>query len=110
MWTWPSGSCERLSGPVSIEDVAGKLDISARSFQLAFRTVREKTPTDMLRRLRLDQARGLLMSAGEAPRVTDVALSCGMTHFGRFTQACRIRFGESPFKTLARLNHGIDAP
>jgi transcriptional regulator GlxA family with amidase domain len=35
-------------------------------------------------------------------RIASIALNCGFTHFGRFAQSYKDRFGESPSQT-ARL-------
>ncbi len=93
---------ERLSEQLSVEELAEDTGISPRSLQTAFKTVRGSTPTQALRQLRLNHARELLMSADETPRVTDVALSCGISHFGRFAEAYKRRFGESPSETALR--------
>jgi AraC-like DNA-binding protein len=100
---------ERLADALSVEDLAMELDVSPRSLQAAFRTVRGRTPTEVLRQLRLDRAREMLMTAGESPRVTDVALACGMTHFGRFAHAYRLRFGEVPSETAIRAKSAGEA-
>jgi AraC-like DNA-binding protein len=94
---------ERLSEPLSTEDLATAVGVSLRSLQSAFSTIRGKPPRDVLRQMRLDHARELLMGEGETPKVTEVALSCGMSHFGRFSHAYRLRFGENPSETRARL-------
>jgi transcriptional regulator GlxA family with amidase domain len=94
---------ERLSEPLSTEDLATEVGVSLRSLQSAFSTIRGKPPRDVLRQMRLDHARELLMGEGETPKVTEVALSCGMSHFGRFSHAYRLRFGENPSETRARL-------
>jgi AraC-like DNA-binding protein len=93
---------ERLSEPLSTEDLATEVGVSLRSLQSAFSTIRGMPPRDVLRQMRLDHARELLVAAGEPPKVTEVALSCGMAHFGRFSQAYRLRFGENPSETRAR--------
>lgn len=100
----------RLSEPLSTEDLAREVGVSPRSLQSAFSTVRGKPPRDVLRHLRLDHARALLMAPGDAPRVTEVALACGLAHFGRFSHAYRQRFGEKPSETRARAKSGEDVP
>lgn len=95
---------EHLSEPLSTEDLATELGVSLRSLQTAFSTIRGMPPRDVLRQMRLDHARELLLTAGEPPKVTEVALACGMAHFGRFSHAYRLRFGENPSQTRARSN------
>jgi AraC-like DNA-binding protein len=94
---------ERLSEPLSTEELATEVGVSLRSLQSAFSAVRGMPPRDVLRQMRLDHARKLLTAAGEPPKVAEVALSCGMEHFGRFSNAYRLRFGENPSETRARL-------
>jgi AraC-like DNA-binding protein len=94
---------ERLSEPLSTEDLAAEVGVSLRSLQSAFSTIRGMPPRDVLREMRLNHARELLVAEGEPLRVTEVALSCGMAHFGRFSHAYRLRFGENPSETRARI-------
>jgi AraC-like DNA-binding protein len=100
----------RLSEPLSTEDVATEVGVSVRSLQSAFSTIRGKPPRDVLRQMRLDHARELLMAAGDTPKVTEVALSCGIAHFGRFSDAYRRRFGENPSDTRKRFKPDANAP
>jgi AraC-like DNA-binding protein len=94
----------RLSEALSTEELATEVGVSVRSLQSAFSTIRGKPPRHVLRQMRLDHARELLMGQDEPepPNVTEVALSCGMSHFGRFSHAYRLRFGENPSETRVR--------
>jgi transcriptional regulator GlxA family with amidase domain len=56
-----------------------------------------------LRRFRLDRAHELLCSADpETTSVTDVAMTCGLRHLGRFAAEHHDRYGETPSQTLHR--------
>lgn len=87
-----------LDQPLTVEDIARAAGISPRGLQLSFRQCRGTTPMGFWRDLRLARARSDLQS-GDV-RVTDVALRWGFTHFGRFSETYRARFGESPRDTL----------
>jgi len=47
-------------------------------------------------------ARRELSTAGAQKSVTEVAVHDGFTHLGRFTEAYRRAYGESPSETLRR--------
>ena len=56
-----------------------------------------------LRRFRLDRAHELLCSAEpETTSVTEVAMTCGLRHLGRFAAEHHDRYGETPSQTLHR--------
>ena len=92
----------RHDEPIAIADVAAAIGVSIRSLQLAFRERRQRSPRDVLNQVRLEAARARLTAAGPEDRVTDLALACGFTHFGRFAVAYREAFGERPSDTLRR--------
>lgn len=87
-----------LDQPLTIEAIASAAGISPRGLQLAFRQHRGATPLGFWRDQRLARAHGdLLAGAGS---VTDVALRWGFSHFGRFAESYRARYGLSPRDTL----------
>lgn len=89
--------------PMSILQVAERLDVSLRSLQLAFAEVHDGlSPRDVLNRIRLEKARQRLLRADAAAQVTTVAMDSGFFHLGRFSQAYARAFGEKPSETLAR--------
>lgn len=83
--------------PLSIANIASELRCSMRSLQAAFHETGHVNPQEMLAGIRLDAVRIKLLS-GKAS-VTESALGCGITHLGRFGQAYRRRYGESPYET-----------
>ena len=87
-----------LRRPLTIEEVAAAAGISARGLQLAFRQWRGTTPLGWWRDRRLEAAHADLM-AGQTS-VTDTALAWGFTHFGRFAESYRARYGIPPSETL----------
>lgn len=88
--------------PVSVDDLAEVAGVSVRSLQAAFRLARDCTPMQALHDRRLRAARDALRSPEPGATVTRVAMDCGFFHLGRFAQAYRQAFGESPSATLAQ--------
>ncbi len=90
-----------LDRPIDLDDVARSSGVSTRALQKGFRDFRDTTPMNFLRDARLDHAHRDLQSAAPGLTVTDVALRWGFSHFGRFAQVYRGRYGCSPSETLA---------
>lgn len=87
---------ERLT-MVEIAEAAG---CSVRSLQTGFQAAHGVTPGEYLSQLRLDRARDMLLAARPGTSVTEVALSNGFSHLGRFSTAFAARFGERPVEML----------
>jgi len=96
-----------LDQPLAIEDVAAAAGVGVRSLQMAFRRFRDGTPMGFLRRARLERAHADLQAARPGTTVTDVATRWGFAHFGRFAQAYRARYGQSPSRTLQDARAGF---
>lgn len=88
-------------GHVTVAEVAKAAGVSAHTLFAAFRAHRGCSPMEFLRARRFDWARARLLASPTAS-VTEVALSCGFEHLGRFSIGYRKRFGESPRETLSR--------
>ena len=84
--------------PITVDDVAGASFISTRGLQYAFHRALDITPTDALRRARLDGARRDLQN-GEGASVRAIARRWGFSHPSRFTAAYREAYGEAPSLT-----------
>jgi AraC-like DNA-binding protein len=93
---------ENASQPLSLGQLASVGGVSARSLQYAFRVSRGYTPTEFLRRVRLERARDDLARTEDPQTVTLVAMRWGFLHLGRFAMEYRRRFHESPSETLRR--------
>jgi AraC-like DNA-binding protein len=93
---------DRFDEALTVAGLAGELGVSLRSLQLAFQTVFGECPRARLTRIRLDKARERLRLAPDDAQVTAIALDCGFTHLGRFSEVYRRTFGERPSDTLAR--------
>jgi len=91
---------ENVATISQIAEIARACGISTRTLEDAFRRVRHRTPVRVLNDLRLEEARRLLNSAAGPDTVTEAALCCGITHFGRFAQSYRRLYGEKPSETL----------
>lgn len=91
-----------LESPIALHDVAAAAGCSVRSLQLGFRRFRDTTPLAAIRQARLAAVRDALRDAGPGDTVTDLALRFGFTNPGRFAQAYRTAFGESPSETRGR--------
>lgn len=89
--------------PVTLRDLAGIAGVSERTLQAGFRRFRQTTPMEYLRDYRLDLAhQGLLAGAVGGRSVTDIALTCGFNHLGKFAKCYRARFDETPSETRRR--------
>jgi AraC-like DNA-binding protein len=81
-------------------DLSRAAGVSLRTLFAAFRTYRGMTPMTYVKGIRLDKARYLLLNPQESQRgVTDIALSCGLSHLSRFARDYRARFGQLPSQT-----------
>ena len=92
-----------LSAPVSLAEVAEASGVCVRTLSRAFRKRHGLGPMGFLRHRRLEAARhDLLVAERDGMSVTEVALSYGFRHLGRFAVDYRQAFGESPSETLRR--------
>ena len=89
-------------GPgVTVTAMAGGVGLSVRQLQWVVRQRLGMTPIELLREVRLDRARDLLVAAQpDSVTVAHVAHVCGFVHLGRFSMQYRHRFGESPSSSL----------
>lgn len=81
--------------PITIDDVARASFISTRGLQYAFRRALDTTPTEALRRARLEGARRDI-ERGEHASVRAVARRWGFSHPSRFIAAYRAAYGTTP--------------
>jgi AraC-like DNA-binding protein/tetratricopeptide (TPR) repeat protein len=86
----------------SVRELAAAAGVSGRTLQRQFQIFFGKTPHVALRDLRFECARRELLQGLPGSKVMDVALRCGLPHFGRFATEYRRRYGETPSKTLKR--------
>jgi TolB-like protein len=85
-----------------VADLVSHCGVSERTLRKHFRAFMGVSPLDYWRRLRLAAAREALLKGADGSSITEVAARFGFTHFGRFSQLYRRRFGETPSATLQR--------
>ncbi len=86
---------------VHIEDLCRVTGVGARTMQRCFRKYFDMPVSTYLKTVRLDSARRELLSAHSSEvTVTDIAMTNGCTHLGRFSVAFREQFGVSPREAL----------
>lgn len=86
--------------PLMIEDIAQACGVSVRSVFERFKRQRGVSPLTVLRNVRLDNARRLLLAGDNQQSVIDIAFRCGFSSLGHFAKRYRERFGELPSATL----------
>lgn len=91
--------------PLDIEAMALVTRVSARSVFRYFREVLDCSPSQFLRKIRLQRARDELAKGERGTTVIAVALRCGFSSLGHFAREYRAAFGELPSVTLNR--HGL---
>jgi AraC-like DNA-binding protein len=86
---------------IGINDVAAAVHLTPRAVQYLFRRQLDTTPTEYMRRVRLNRAHQDLV-AGTRSRVTvtEIAQRWGFAHTGRFAVLYRQTYGQSPHTTL----------
>lgn len=93
-----------LTETVGISDMCLALNVSRRELEYAFRDAFDVSPGDYFRKLRLNavyrELRRLPFKLSGS--ITEVALTHGITHLGRFPAQYRELFGERPSETLRR--------
>ena len=95
---------ERSTHPLSVEDVARHVGMSASHFAHRFRAVAQVSPMRYLKQLRLQEARALLLADGL--RVTEVAGRVGYESASHFTRDFKSYFGAPPAEYIRRLRAG----
>jgi AraC-like DNA-binding protein len=80
--------------PINLKGVAQKCGISREHFIRQFSERYQESPGVMLRGLRLDHARAMLLSTQLS--VQDIALASGFTSSNTFCRAFRLKFAQSP--------------
>ena len=87
--------------PVHAEELCKHTGVGVRTLQRSFKEYFGHSVTDYLKTVRLDAAcRELTAADSRETNVTEIALSNGFSHLGRFSLSYRTRFGESPSETL----------
>lgn len=94
----------RFGRRVTVNEVAGELDVTPRALHYAVRSTLGISPLDLILAFRLNQVRNELWDTRRSgPSVTAAALAQDFGHLGRFSQQYRTLFGELPSETLHRI-------
>ncbi len=100
---------ERMEGavdePVSIAAVCRELAVSRRTLQRAFDDILGLDPRAYERERRLRRVHGAILAEGDHRSITDIAMSFGFWHLGRFAGAYAALYGCSPSETRRRVWH-----
>jgi transcriptional regulator GlxA family with amidase domain len=92
---------EHAAQDISIADIAAAASVTIRAVQLAFRRQLDMTPTEYLRRVRLEHAHHDLLAADPAREsVTAIAYRWGFSSASRFSGYYRRAYGIPPSRTL----------
>ena len=91
-----------LDMAITVADLVNATGASGRTLFTHFREFRGISPMRYLRKARFERARLMLQAAEPEESVTQIAMSLGFGHLGRFSIEYRRRFGESPSETLRR--------
>lgn len=92
-----------LQSPVTIDEIVAAAGVAGRTLFKHFRDYRGVSPMQYLRNARFLRVRDALIRAEGSHSVTEIAMSWGFSHMGRFSLEYQRRFGESPSATLKRL-------
>ncbi len=88
--------------PVTLADIARAAGVPGRTLLEHFKDHRSVSPIRYLRNVRLARAREALMRADDDQSVTQIAMTWGFGHLGRFAIDYRDQFGETPSETYRR--------
>lgn len=87
---------------ITVQDVAAAAFVSTRGLHAAFVRELGESPRDVLRRVRIEGARGDLLAAGPDASTAAIARRWGFAHLPRFAAEYRRAYGELPSETLRR--------
>ncbi|WP_427025631.1 AraC family transcriptional regulator [Aureimonas ureilytica] len=93
---------ERAAELPAMTEVARAAGTSLRALSEAFRRFRGYPPSQFLREQRLQGVRRDLQAAAPGSSVADIAAAWGYINKGDFARVYRMRFGETPSRTLRR--------
>jgi transcriptional regulator GlxA family with amidase domain len=85
---------QHVSRPISLRDIAEKLNTSERQLERAFRRTLSMPPSRYFRRLRLTHGRWLLVNTRSS--ISQIAFDCGFSDNSHFTRSFQEEFGVAP--------------
>jgi AraC-like DNA-binding protein len=89
--------------PVSVTSVCDALGVTERTLQRAFQDCLGMSLRDYERERRLRGVHGAILAEGDRRSITDIAMSFGFWHLGRFSGAYAALFGCLPTETRRRV-------
>jgi AraC-like DNA-binding protein len=89
-----------LDQAITVADLVVATGVAGRTLFMHFKSFKGVSPMRYARDARLRQVRQALLRAEPDASVTEIAMSTGFTHMGRFSVEYRRRFGETPSQTL----------
>lgn len=93
---------ERLSDPdLSIDEIAGKMNLSRSQLSRKIKSLTNYTPVEIVRNMRLRQARRLLTSTDRT--ISEIAYAVGFSLPAYFSKCYKDAFGESPSDLRSRM-------
>jgi transcriptional regulator GlxA family with amidase domain len=98
----------RLEGPLPIDDIAKRLDLSSDTLGRLFVAHTGMPPAKYYRGMRLRRGQGLL--AHSSMRISEIAVACGFENPSGFARAYREMFGRSPREQRRSLRHSESPP
>ncbi|AJY40200.1 helix-turn-helix transcriptional regulator [Burkholderia humptydooensis] len=88
---------------LSVREIAAHIDVTERALQAAFKTYLGLSPSELIRRQRMERIRGELLS--DSPRtasVLEIASRWGIQHRSTLVNGYRRMFDEAPSQTFDR--------
>ncbi|WBV57116.1 AraC family transcriptional regulator [Chryseobacterium daecheongense] len=83
-----------LFSQLTIEQLAGRANLSVSSFKREFSKLYNDTPANYIRNKRLEKAAELLAVSDQ--RITDIAFECGFNDLANFTKSFGEKYHQSP--------------
>ncbi|NBU74346.1 MAG: AraC family transcriptional regulator [Planctomycetes bacterium] len=90
-----------IRSPLGMAELAARTGVSSRAVQKAFQRHFGCSPTRFITNLRLEDARRQIFAHSDRS-LSEVAISLGFLHYGRFAAAYFNRFGELPSQTMVQ--------
>lgn len=86
---------------LSVDSIASKMGLERSQFYRKIKALTNYAPVELIRRLRLQQARGLLMTTEKS--ISEIAYETGFSTPAYFTKCYRDSYGETPTETRSNL-------
>lgn len=99
---------DHFDQPFRVESLAKRVNMSASAFHLHFKDITAMSPLQYQKRLRLQEARRLLL--GEGMDAAEAAFQVGYESPSQFSREYRRAFGAAPKRDVEALKAGATAP